>query len=289
MKTKHAKQRNDKKLLSIKEFSEMSGLEQSTLRYWDDIGLFKPAYRNTDNGYRYYSPEQIIMIKFIKVLSNLHVPLKTIADISENRSPQAVLRLMDQQEELLDAQLSRLHASYSTIHTLRDILRQGIGVPDTREIAVQSLEAMPIMLGPRNEAGEGISFYQGFVRYCQYAKENRINLNQPIGGCYDSLERFLEAPSLPSRFFSVDPRGQDTRCAGEYLVGYALGDYTRLEEAAHRLSAYAAHQKLRVRGPVYVLYLRDEISEKDPSDFLAQVCAALEPGTQTMKGDDTNV
>ena len=277
MRTSHTRQKSEKKLLSIKEFSEMSGLEQSTLRYWDDIGLFKPALRNPDNSYRYYSPEQIILVNFIKVLSNLHVPLKVIASVSENRSPEDILRLMEQQEAILDTQLNRLQASYSTIHTLRDVIKQGIDVPDAGQIAVQALAPMSIALGPYNEAWEGLSFYQGFIRYCQYAKENRVNLNNPIGGYYDSMEHFLSASSVPSRFFSVDPRGSDERAAGKYLVGYARGYYGQLGDVARRLDDFAAEEKLDVSGPVYVLYLLDEISVKDTSDYLAQVCVKAEP------------
>jgi len=277
MKSGYTNKKSKRSLLSIKAFSEMSGLEQSTLRYWDDIGLFLPAHRNTDNGYRYYSPEQITLVNFIKVLSSLNVPLKVIAGISENRSPEAILRLMEQQEAILDTKLNRLHESYSTIHTLRDVIRQGIESPDAGHVSVQSLEDMPIVLGPRSKEGEDINFYRGFIRYCQYAKENRINLNNPIGGYYDSLERFLETPCVPSRFFSLDPRSHDTRAAGRYIVGYARGYYSQLEEAALRLDTYAAGQNLDARGPVYVIYLRDEISEKNTDDYLAQVCVALEP------------
>ena len=270
---KSQKEKNKINLLTIKKFSEMSDLEQSTLRYWDEIGLFKPAYRNPDNGYRHYAPEQIVLINFIKVLSSLNVPLKTIADVSENRSPEAILHLMEQQEELLDAQLNRLHASYSTIHTLRDIIRRGMEAPDAAHISVQSLDAMPITLGPANE--EGHDFYRSFVRYCQHAKANRINLNNPIGGYYGSMKRFLETPCVPARFFSIDPHGHDARAAGRYIVGYARGHYNRLEEAALRLEEFAAGRNLEAGGPVYVIYLRDEISEKDSADYLAQVCAAL--------------
>jgi len=277
LKTKPQKQKSAKSLLSIKEFSEMSGLEQSTLRYWDELGLFCPARRNTDNGYRYYSPEQIILVNFIKVLSSLHVPLKVIAQVSENRSPEAILKLMEQQEAILDTQLNRLHASYSTIHTLRDVIKQGIDVPDAEHISVQPLAPMSIALGPYNEAWEGLGFYQGFIRYCQYAKENRVNLNNPIGGYYDSMEHFLSAPSVPSRFFSVDSRGNDERAAGKYLVGYARGYYGQLGNIARRLDGFAAEEKLDVSGPVYVLYLLGEISVKDTSDYLAQVCVKAGP------------
>jgi len=286
MKKIHTKQKNEKKLLTIKEFAEMSGLEQSTLRYWDDIGLFKPAHRNPDNSYRYYSPEQIILVNFIKVLSSLHVPLKVIAGVNESRSPEDILMLLEQQEAILDTQLNQLNESYTTIHTLRDILRQGIDAPGAGHISLQRLEAMSIVLGPRGEAWENLNFYQSFTRYCQYAKENRINLNNPIGGYYDSMAHFLCTPSVPSRFFSLDPRGQDVRPAGKYLVGYAQGYYGQLGDAARRLDAFAAGQALDVRGPVYVLYLRDEISEKDTDDYLAQICAALEPTDERKDRSD---
>jgi len=266
-----------KSLLSIKEFSEMSGLEQSTLRYWDDIGLFSPAHRNPDNSYRYYSPEQIILVNFIKVLSSLHIPLKVIASVSENRTPEDILRLMEQQETILDQEITRLHEAHSTIHTLRDVMRQGLEAPDAEHISVRRLASMPISLGPLNEPWEGLNFYQSFIRFCQYAKVNRFNTNNPIGGYYNSMEHFLRTPSVPSRFFSVDPRGNDVRAAGNYLVGYAQGYYGELSEATRRLDDFAAQQGLKLNGPVYVLYLRDEISVKDTADYLAQICIALEP------------
>ena len=266
-----------KSLLSIKDFSEMSGLEQSTLRYWDDIGLFSPAHRNPDNSYRYYSPEQIVLVNFIKVLSSLHIPLKVIAKVSENRTPEDILKLMEQQETILDKEITRLHEAHSTIHTLRDVIRQGLEVQDPEHISVQRLVSMPIALGPPNEPWEECNFYQSLLRYYQYAKVNRFNTNNPIGGYYKSMEHFLSAPSVPSRFFSVDPRGNDERAAGQYLVGYAQGYYGKLSEAAQRLDEFAAQQDLHLHGPVYVLYLRDEISVKDTADYLAQICVALEP------------
>jgi len=37
-----------KKLLPIRDFSELTGIKESTLRYWDRIGLFQPAMRHED-------------------------------------------------------------------------------------------------------------------------------------------------------------------------------------------------------------------------------------------------
>ena len=262
-------------LMSIKEFSEMSGLKPSILRHWGDIGLLRPVWRDDYNNYRYYSPDQLLMVNFIKVLSSLHIPLKDIKKISKNRTPESILRLMDQQERVLDAQLSRLHEAYSTIHVLRAHIKPGMDLSDTDQISVQSLEAMPIVLGPPNEPWEGENFYETFARYCRYAKETRVNLNNPVGGYYESMDAFLQAPGVPARFFSVDPNGSDQRAAGKYLVGYARGYYGRMGDAAQRLAAFARQQRLKPGGPVYVIYLLDEISTQEPSDYLAQICAAL--------------
>jgi len=269
------RQKRSKSLMSIKQFSEMSGIEQSTLRYWDDIGLFRPAHRNQDNSYRYYSPEQITLVNFIKVLSNLSVPLKVIASVSENRTPETMLRLMEQQEAVLDTELSRLHEAYSTIHTLRDTIQRGINAPDVDHISVQNISAMPITLGPPNELWKDQNFYQAFMHYCRYAKENRVNLNNPVGGYYESMEYYLRDPSVPTRFFSADPRGLDKRPAGKYLVGYAQGYYGQKGDTPQRMADYAQEHEIAFKGPVYVLYLLDEISVKDPSDYLAQICAAI--------------
>ena len=43
---------------SIDEISKFSKITKYTLRYYDKIGLFRPAYVDPDNGYRYYSPKQ---------------------------------------------------------------------------------------------------------------------------------------------------------------------------------------------------------------------------------------
>jgi effector-binding domain-containing protein len=42
-----------------------------------------------------------------------------------------------------------------------------------------------------------------------------------------------------------------------------------------RMNAYAEENALTVSGPVYTLYLHDEICIKDPSQYLVQICVAV--------------
>jgi len=266
--------------MTIKEFSEISDINQNTLRYWDDIGLFRPARRGENNRYRYYLPEQVTTAIFLKMLSGLNVPLKDLEGISKNRSPKAVLRLMQQQEIALDSELYRLREAYSSIHTMCDIIEQGIRVTNPGYVSVQELGDMAILLESADESEGNINFHQGFRRYCRYVKQNRFNLNTFIGGYFESMDRFLRAPSLPSRFFSVNPQGRNKRAAGTYIVGYTHGPYGQLGDAARRLDEFAGRYALTPAGGVYVLYLLNAVTMKESASYLAQICVALSQNTE---------
>lgn len=55
-------------MLKIGEFSKITGVPIRTLRYYDEIDLFKPAEINIFTDYRYYKEEQIEDLKIINKL-----------------------------------------------------------------------------------------------------------------------------------------------------------------------------------------------------------------------------
>lgn len=263
-----------KDLLSIKEFSRLSGIEASTLRYWDDIGLFSPAKRDPENNYRYYAPEQIVTVNFISVLSELKLPLKTIGELAKKRDPDAIIDLIERQENLLDVEMRRLQECYSIIHSRRDLIKLGKKEAGS-EVFVCHKEEKALILGPRNQFTENESFYEPFLEFCQRAKQMHINLSHPIGGYHESAEAFFSAPGRPDRFFSYDPTGTEKRAAGEYLVGLTQGYYGEMDDIAKKMKVYADEHALRLSGPLYSLYLHDELCISDPSRYLSQVCVAI--------------
>ncbi|WP_316358480.1 MerR family transcriptional regulator [Candidatus Neptunichlamydia sp. REUL1] len=47
---------------TVKKLPELSGVSIRTLRWYDEVGLLKPAYYGS-NGYRYYEEEQILRLQ----------------------------------------------------------------------------------------------------------------------------------------------------------------------------------------------------------------------------------
>ncbi|MDR1954016.1 MAG: MerR family DNA-binding transcriptional regulator [Clostridiales Family XIII bacterium] len=260
---------HENQVLSISQFAAFTGVSRSTLIYYDEIGLFSPVSRG-DNNYRYYSPKQIITINFINVLRDLSVPVKEIRELVRNRTPENINDLMMRQDQELKKKIRWLRESQKVIRTVRNLLNVGI-VADEDAISVDELDELPIMMGRQNDFEESSFFYEEFIAFCRQAKIRGRNLNYPIGGYFDNMDVFLQLPSLPTRFFFVNPDGEDLRPAGRYLTGYTRGYYGRTNDLPARMVAYAKEHSLVLDGPVYNIYLLDEISVSDPDLYLLQV------------------
>jgi len=258
-----------KDFYTVQEFSRLSGVEASTLRYWDDIGLFTPLKRNPDNNYRYYTLTQILALNFVTTLSELEIPLKTIAELREDRTPEQLMLLLEKLEHKLDMEMRQLRMRYSIIHARRELINLGMKINE-ETVSVAHKDEKALILWPRNEYKEGDTFVEPLASYVQHAYKQHINLSFPVGGYYDNMESFIKNPSKPDRFFTLDPIGLYTYKAGEYLIGYARGEYGELGDLPERMAAYAKEHSISVSGPVFIMYLNNEICTKDPSLYLAQ-------------------
>ena len=78
------------KLLSIGEVSKLKGVGIKSLRNYERIGIFNPAYINPETGYRYYSMTQMMELDVIITCIELGIPLK---DLESYRKPSGALDL----------------------------------------------------------------------------------------------------------------------------------------------------------------------------------------------------
>jgi DNA-binding transcriptional MerR regulator len=68
-------------MLTIGEYSRLTQMPAKTLRYYDEIGLFKPIQVDSVTGYRYYSVEQLPRLYRILSLKELGLTLNQIRDV----------------------------------------------------------------------------------------------------------------------------------------------------------------------------------------------------------------
>ena len=104
---------NQKKQLSILEFSRLTGISRDNLRFYDRIGLLCPEQRG-ENNYRYYARSQLNSAYLISSLRLLEVGLEDIRRYSAGRTPERMLAFFAQQEERIQAEIEKMKEECGT-------------------------------------------------------------------------------------------------------------------------------------------------------------------------------
>lgn len=115
------KLKGGKGLLRIGEFSKLTGVSIRTLRYYDQIDLFKPAEIDLFTDYRYYKKEQVEDLELINKLKSVGFSLEEIKENWNNFSNEIMIK---KQQELQE-KLADINQSIKEIDYLRSNIVDG--------------------------------------------------------------------------------------------------------------------------------------------------------------------
>ena len=130
----------------IKKVSEISGVSVRTLHHYDEIGLLSP--RKNENGYRYYSEDDMSLLQMILFYKYLGFTLKQIKELLQ-QDENALLTHLKKQLILMQAEKQRL-----------------LTLIDTLKKTIESQERRMVM--PMKEKFNGFT-YQDNQKYKQAA------------------------------------------------------------------------------------------------------------------------
>ncbi len=262
--------------LTIKEFSELVGITAKSLRHYDNKGVFRPARRGVEfnNQYRYYSPPQIITAKLIRVLTEIGVPLETIKDLAKSRTPDRVLSVLYENRDIIADDIQFYQDAYSVVSAFIELIQEGLTVIET-DITVAERAERRIILGDENRFTDPGIFLDEYIRFYKSMHKPSLNISFPVGAYWPDINSFFRDPVSPARFFSLDPKGNERKKAGLYLIGYSKGYYGHINDLPKRMEVFAHKNDLRFTGAVYGTYLHDEISIIDHDQYLLQISALV--------------
>ena len=108
-------------MLRIGDFSKLTGVSIRTLRYYDEIDLFKPAELDLFTNYRYYKEEQIEDLKIINKLKAVGFTLEEIKQHWNHFTND----VMEQKKKQLEQQLDNINNNIKEIDKLRSTIVNG--------------------------------------------------------------------------------------------------------------------------------------------------------------------
>lgn len=118
----------------IGEISRIFNIEIPTLRYYDEIGIFKPDKVDEKTGYRYYHLNQFSRIAQIITYRQLDIPIKTLKERLYNNSPENILEFMDETETKLKEHIREIEKKLKTTEIMKSIVMEAIVKEDDFKI-----------------------------------------------------------------------------------------------------------------------------------------------------------
>lgn len=261
------------KLLTIGQFAALHGINKKTLMWYDEIGLFKPAVINPENGYRCYNYHQSPILETILLLRELDVSIAEIQDFMNNRSAENLKHLLDEKIAELDLQLMHLQAVRKTVFNHQQDMAALLTM-DLSEICIVEKEERCLVTVDIDQdvtfekeveliTAETARYQLGRLHDASYG--SMISVTSLLNGNFDDYTKlFIEIPQLEQK------RGLHIQPKGTYLRAFHKGGWDKLPLRYQEILKYARRQGLTLSGYSYEKGINETVIDR-VEDYIIRI------------------
>lgn len=123
---------------TIGEVAKLANISIQTLRYYDQIDLFKPSYVDSVTNYRYYKDSQLFYLDLIKSLKSLGTPLEKIKE-AQQLTPQQLVTFLSEQEQALARKMQQLASIQDNLYKTKRQMEEQLAI-DQYEVVYKKQE-----------------------------------------------------------------------------------------------------------------------------------------------------
>lgn len=259
------------KTFTTGEFAKRFGIKKDTLFYYDRIGLFHPAIVN-ENGYRYYTYEQLDIFWMIQSLRELNFPINALQHYINAPSPEKLVQLSKEQRNHVEEEIQKLEQIHWLLHTIVTYSEESLHAP-LDQLSLKVLPEEPILYSdplPQNNAHinsqEWFEFTEGFLKEAQlkgpaYAG-SRVSKKDIEAGIFERVDRLFVRRQSPK---------SQVRPGGLYAITYHKGPYDSPKDIYLPFIQKIKEQGLTICGDAYEEYPLDKLAVQDPNDFMIKI------------------
>lgn len=266
-------------MLSIGEFSKICAVSTKTLRYYAEIGLIYPDEINPENGYRYYSIEQLETMLFINRLKSYNFSLeeiKTILELKASQYEKIYLSLIKKKKEI-EKQVQEFEKTLDQLNNDISNLKQGKSIMSYLESIDVQLVEVPMMY---------LLSIRKMVHEYDFADE--------YGNCFSKLFRkiaddkltILASPMVLFHGAEFSQFGLNTEFAipvKEYVTGtrdfypglclktILQGSYSGLSSVYTKQREWAEKEGYESNDALYEVYVTDPSQVSKESELITEI------------------
>jgi DNA-binding transcriptional MerR regulator len=257
-------------MIKIGTFSRISQVSVKTLRYYDEIGLLKPAQIDRFTGYRFYAIEQLPQLNRILALKELGFSLEQIAQaIRQGLSGEELRGILRLKQAEITLRLQSDQEMLSRIETRLRQIEQENQMP-TYDILVKKIEPVAIA----STRGIIPSYPEQGGLWNTLGSYLAANRTQPAGPCFTIYH--ADEPEIDAEV--CEPLAAPIQ-ADELVKSYLLpgveaaastihhGPFVTIGDAYAALIKWIEENGYQICGPSREIYLRPSHngSQTDPN------------------------
>lgn len=266
---------------TIGEVAKLANLSVQTLRYYDQIDLFKPSYTDTSSNYRYYKDEQLYFLDIIKSLKYIGVSLDDIKK-ALLLTPDELLVFLAQQEQRIEEKIRHLNEAKFTLLKTKKQIQEQIDIPLFGEVYERNEEEMPILQVQTTELTPTYiptAYYSTLTKILE--KEGSV-LNSRYGCIYQLADykhvdeiryNAVFTPLLTERQFSKlssDVKQRILPAGTYYCIAFIFNPKTYFTYY-QKLKHYVESNHLAVENNVFELYMPATLATSQAKEFLVEL------------------
>lgn len=263
-------------MFKIGYFSKLTMVSVRMLRYYDEMGLFKPAEIDTFTGYRYYSAKQITKLNLIVALRDMGFNVSDIAITITEQSDAKLKDILKQKEEEVKNNIKAEKEKLRKITaTIRNLKKERINM--NYNVTLKSVPSYKVIslrdTIPTFEA-EGILWQ----RLGKYIQDEQISCGNIAYATYHD-EDYKEGPVDVEVAVVVEKLLNDvgsftfkeTRPIEQVASVLVPGDYSNIAHAYNFLAQWIEENEYTICGSARALPLKGACSEENPHEYLAEI------------------
>ena len=244
------------KLLTIGQFASLHGINKKTLMWYDQVGLFRPAWIHPENGYRYYSYHQSAVLETILLLRELDVSIKEIQEFMENRSAASLKCLLEHKI------LQKEERCLITVDINKDTSFE-------EEVEMITAETEKYQLGRLHHASYGSMIPVANLQNGSFHDYSKLFIEIP----FLTLQNQKEPHDGPENNLHIQP-------GGKYLRAFHKGDWEKIPQRYQAILDHAQKKGLTLYGFSYEMGINENVIDQI-EDYIVQIeIPILEEGSR---------
>ena len=271
----------------ISEISRLYNIGIDSLRYYEKLGILMP--RRDTNGYRLYSLHDMYRLNIIRDLRQLNFSMQQIKDYLDHQSIDHTLKLLHQEQSLIQEQIGQLQHKYYLLQARIEVLTAAVGIY-TGIFEIKTMAARPcLQLSTRITRDEEMDFA---IRKLHSRHEDKIrDFGNQLYAASVSVEKLK--PDQPvvfeSVFFILDE--EETDCdfvlpQGDYLSVCYRGGYHQSAERIQELLDYAEQAHLEILDRPFEIYEVDNRDSMLEKEYVTEIQLRVKTKTSVLQGEN---